>query len=279
MGHWIYILECDDEYIYIGETTRLFRRFREHIYKNGAVNTHLHKPYRLIGLYKLGDNYSFYQYRTKIKNNEYDKFIIENWGDDENSDNLLVENHFTELFMHLRKDENNDKFVFNDGEWNKVRGGKYTKEILSNPTNIMDIDDILDRPLCNCGLPCEVKLSNDKTKIYFVCAIKNVWTNMEIDLDVDEPCEFFQVYNDDVYIKKQYELIQPQLKEQWIMHLPISAYKINPEPCISCNKQHYVPLWCFGKTRRVCQSCFSNKYDILKEKYDITSKCMITDDD
>ena len=66
MVHWIYVLECDDDYIYIGETTRLFRRFREHIYHNGAVNTTRHTPQRLIGLYKVGDNYSFYKYLFKV---------------------------------------------------------------------------------------------------------------------------------------------------------------------------------------------------------------------
>jgi hypothetical protein len=29
MVHWIYVLECEDYYIYVGETTRLFRRFNE----------------------------------------------------------------------------------------------------------------------------------------------------------------------------------------------------------------------------------------------------------
>ena len=31
--HWIYILRCNDNVIYIGETTRLYKRLMEH--KNG----------------------------------------------------------------------------------------------------------------------------------------------------------------------------------------------------------------------------------------------------
>lgn len=278
MVHWIYVLECEDDYIYIGETTRLFRRFHEHIYNNGAVNTSRHEPLKLIGLYKLGDNYSFYKYRNKIENGEYDKFALDDWGDDENSDNLLIENHFTELCMYLRKEDNN--FIFDDGEWNKVRGGKYTKQIYSNPTTTMNVEDILDRPLCHCGLPCEVKLSKDKTKIYFVCALKNVWGDMNIDLEVKEPCVFFKVYNEDVYIKKQYEIIQKKIREnKWTIDIPKSEHKINPEVCILCKKINYIPIWCYGESRRICQPCFSNKFDELKEKYDNSSKCLFADDE
>ena len=278
MVHWIYVLECEDDYIYIGETTRLYTRFREHIYRNGSVNTTRREPYKLIGLYKVGNNYSFYKYRNEIRNGEYNQFTVNDWGDDERSGNLLIENHFTELFMYLRCEE--DNFLFDDGYWNKVRGGKYTKQIYSNPTTKMNIEDILDRPLCDCGLPSEVKLSNDKTKIYFVCALKNIWDDMNIDLDVDEPCEFFKVYEDDLYIVKQYEIIQHKLREnKWVKNLPKSAYKIHSEPCILCKKENYTPIWCYGETKKVCQPCFSNKYDELKQKFDISSISLFIDDD
>lgn len=261
MVHWIYILECDNDYIYIGETTRLYRRFREHIYNHGAVNTTRHIPQRLIGLYKVGDNYSFYKYRNEIRNNEYNQFTVDDWGDDEETGKLLIENHFTEMYMYLRKQEDNDDFSFGDGEWNKVRGGKYTKQIWSNPTDSMNSEDILDRPMCNCRLPCEVKLSNDGTKIYFVCATKNIWKDMDIDLEVEEPCDFFKVYNDDVYIVKQYDLIKEKLKDTWLKNLPEFEY----QPCMLCNKKEYFPIFCFSKKRKICQSCFSNKYDDLKK--------------
>ena len=272
MVHWIYVLECDDDYIYIGETTRLFRRFREHIYHNGSVNTTRHTPQRLIGLYKVGDNYSFYKYRNEIRNGEYNRFTVNEWGEDEDSGNLLIENHFTELYMYLRNQDN-------EGEWDTVRGGKYTKQMYSNPTNIMNPEDILDRPMCHCELPCEVKLSKDGTKIYFVCALKNVWEDMEIDLDVNEPCDYFKVYTDDAYIVKQYEFIQEKLRDSWVKNLPRTLYAKSPEPCILCKKQNYIPIWCYGKTRNVCQPCFSNKFDELQNKYkkNLTA-CMISDD-
>lgn len=281
MVHWIYVLECDDDYIYIGETTRLFRRFREHIYHNGSVNTTRHTPQRLIGLYKVGDNYSFYKYRNEIRNGEYNRFTVNDWGEDEDSANLLIENHFTELYFSLRSkiDERLD-FRYEDGRWYKIRGGKYTKHLVSNPTINMNPEDILDRPMCHCELPCEVKLSNDATKIYFVCALKNVWEDMEIDLYVETPCDYFKVYTDDAYIVKQYELIQEKLsKNTWVMNLPTSQYVRRPESCILCKKQNYIPIWCYGKTRNVCQPCFSNKFDELQNKYKINlGSCLISDE-
>ena len=281
MVHWIYILECDDDYIYIGETTRLYRRFYEHIYNNGAVNTTRHEPLKLIGLYKLGDNYSFYKYRNKIRNSEYNKFDFDTWGDDENSDNLLIENRFTELYFCLRSKINERMdFRYKDGRWYKIRGGKYTQQYINNAINTLNEEDIIDRPMCHCELPSEVKLSKDKIKIYFVCALKNVWDDMKIGLHIEEPCDFFKVYDEDIYIKKQYEIIQQKIREnKWVENIPKSAYKIHPEPCILCKKEHYTPIWCYGETKRICQPCFSNEFDKLKEKYDLTSRSLFVDDE
>ncbi len=100
MVHWIYILEYEDEHIYIGETTRLYRRFSEHQRGCGSVNTHCHYPRKLIGLYKVAENSSFIKYRKSILNNIFNKNIISAWGEDE-FDNLEVENHFTEIFLPM----------------------------------------------------------------------------------------------------------------------------------------------------------------------------------
>jgi predicted GIY-YIG superfamily endonuclease len=220
MVHWVYVLECEDDYLYIGETKRLFRRFSEHIKSRGGSNTIKHKPQKLIGLYKVNDNHSFIRYRNTIKTGEYNRFILDNWDND--GDNLLIENHITERFLYERRE--ND--CYGGGlEWYKIRGGKYTRETLDdivanyklasekegrhymckNPIDYISIDTIVDRPLCKCYCPSEVKLSKDKTKIYFVCALKNVWDNFCSDLQVDTPCDFWQLYTEDKEIKMKYK--------------------------------------------------------------------------
>jgi len=218
MVHWIYVLECEDDYIYVGETRRLYRRFNEHITSRGGANTIKHKPNKLIGLYKVNDNYSFMRYRNTIQTGKYNKFIIDNWENE--GDNLLIENHITERFFYERRE--NDSYG-GGLEWYKVRGGKYTRESLDetvngykwasekegrhymsrNPIETIPVDSIVDRPLCKCHCPSEVKLSKDK-KIYFVCALKNIWDNFFPDLQIDKPCDFWQVYIDDIAIKKAY---------------------------------------------------------------------------
>jgi predicted GIY-YIG superfamily endonuclease len=92
MVHWIYVLECEDNYLYVGETTRLFRRFSEHRYGRGGVNTGAHKPDTLVALYKVADNYSFLQHRSHILQNDFNKDIIDEWGSDDSA-NLEIENH------------------------------------------------------------------------------------------------------------------------------------------------------------------------------------------
>ena len=74
MVHWVYVLECADDYLYVGETIRLFKRFDEHIRSRGGSNTLKHKPYKLIGLYKVNDNYSYWKYRNAIRNGDPTKF-------------------------------------------------------------------------------------------------------------------------------------------------------------------------------------------------------------
>lgn len=289
MVHWVYVLECEDDYLYIGETSRLFRRFNEHLRGRGGSNTCSHKPKKLIGLYKVNENYSFIKYRNKVKAGEYDKFFIYNWEND--GDNLLIENHITERFLYERRE--ND--YYGGGlEWYKVRGGKYTKETLNeivdsykwasekegrtcsarNPIQSIPVDNILDRPLCKCYYPSEVKLSKDKSKIYFVCALKNIWGDFCSDLEVNAPCDFWQIYTEDDEVKKNYQIILVRSKESWIINIPLSKYKINPEPCVLCNKTGYLAVFNNG-TRRLCHVCLLTKYEILKEKYD--SKYLISD--
>jgi predicted GIY-YIG superfamily endonuclease len=284
MVHWVYVLECQDNYIYIGETTRLFRRFNEHLKRRGGSNTIKHKPKKLIGLYKVNDNHSFMRYRNAIKSGEYNKFIIDDWDID--GDNLLIENHITERFLYERR-HNHEYGTGN--EWYRIRGGKYTKETLdedmiyakemcerpnriigtlqmSTPIDSISEDAIVDRPLCKCLCPSEVKISNDKSKIYFICSLKNVWGDFFSDLHIDAPCDFWQLYTEDKSVKSQYELVKVRSRESWVLNVPLSIYKIQPEPCISCSKTDYLAIFNQG-TRRLCQECISIKYDYLKEKY------------
>ena len=289
MVHWVYVVECEDDYLYIGETTRLFRRFREHLNGRGGSNTIKHKPYKLIGLYKVNDNDSFIQYRDTIKSGEYSKDIIDNWGNC--GDNLLIENHITQRFLYERRD--NDSYG-GGLEWYKVRGGKYTRESLDsivsgykwaseqegrtfstvNPIDSIPKDTIIDRPLCKCHSPSEVKISKDKSKIYFVCALKNVWDGFCSDLEIDDPCDFWQLYIEDRKVKEDYEVIKARTSESWILNVPFTKSQVFPDPCVSCNKSEYFALFKNGR-RSLCKKCLLTKYDILKEKYNV---CMISDE-
>jgi hypothetical protein len=273
MVHWVYIVECEDNYIYVGETTRLYRRMNEHQNGGGSVNTGRHKPLFLVGLYKVADNISFFDYRLAINSGYYDNDIIREWGEDDSS-YLDSENHFTELLMRLRSKENNPDFMFDDGEWWKVRGGKYTKTATpSTKSPISDMKDeyIIDRPCCECQYPCEVKISKDKKYIYFVCALKNVWKDFSPGLNYPDPCDFFQLYKDDVFLKKKYEITQKKLQESWCQYLPYSF-----EECIKCKNIQYSMVYSHGKRRQICIDCFDKHYEDLKKEYSI-EECMITD--
>jgi hypothetical protein len=234
------------------------------------------------------------RYRNTIISGEYNPFLLGDQWDYE-GDHLLIENHITERLLWERR--NNHEYGTGK-EWYRVRGGKYTytrlddtlaisRELCSRPNRIkgsyncsspelrlLKEEFIVDRPLCKCGTPSEVKLSKDRTKIYFVCALKNVWGDFWSDLTIGEPCDFWHMYTEDKEIKKQYEIVKARSKESWVLNIPVSAYVIEPEPCISCNKTGYFAIF-NGKSRRLCQMCIKTKYDFLKEQYDTSNKCLI----
>jgi len=215
MVHWVYILECNDKFIYVGETEFLFKRLTQHIRGRGGKNTHTHVPKKLIGLYRLNDNHSFYEYFYIKKISNDTKDIIENWG--EFGDNLFIENRFTERLLWERR--NNHEYGTGK-EWYRVRGGKYTRENLdetfyghkwasedpkryygaSNPVVNFIEEHVVDRPLCHCGMPCEVKIK-DKKLLYFVCALKNVFENLRNGIQgrgiqVGTGCNFWKVFEE-----------------------------------------------------------------------------------
>ena len=82
------------------------------------------------------------------------------------------------------------------------------------------------------------------------------------------PCDFWQLYTDDKVVKAQYEVIKARSRESWVLNIPISMYKMHPEPCILCSKTGYLTIF-NGEARRLCQGCILTKYDLLKEKYNI----------
>ncbi len=168
--HWVYILRCEDDYFYVGETSRLYRRFWEHQGGVGGLNTSIYSPKEIVAIYKVQTICKFIDY------NEYVNSIIDGvWHDTylglklrdfneknyHDNDNLSAENNITECLMIHKKDE-----------WEKIRGGKYTRFDIEYkyPDNIY----IKDLPLCKCGLPCDIRKNEDKNYLYFRCAKKNV---------------------------------------------------------------------------------------------------------
>jgi hypothetical protein len=183
--HWVYVLECDDGYIYVGETRRLYRRFNEHQTMRGGVNTTEHNPRCLIGLYNVGNNTSFMRYYRDMINGQYDYKCGYYWGQDE--DNYLdLENLITERYMYENRDD----------EWDKIRGGKYCTAERCNSFHANLENITIDRPLCHHGFPCEVNMKKDKTKIYFTCPLSkpNNWQSFYDGLEIENTCSFWEEF-------------------------------------------------------------------------------------
>ena len=203
---WVYILKCCNDYYYVGETKRLYRRFWEHLEGIGGINTFIYTPENIVAIYKVSTLGKFFEYDNIVMNKicniyfNYCNTILKNFNNNYNNDedcdkydNLFCENNITECLMLNNKDK-----------WHKIRGGKYTRFDIEYTFPINDY--IKNLPLCNCGLPCDIKKNDIDNYLFFRCAKKNIWSKMKEELDIrDKPCKYFMKYTKDIEYKIYYE--------------------------------------------------------------------------
>lgn len=178
--HWIYVLRCENEHLYVGETTRLFRRLLEHVRSQGGINTKMFKPICLTALYLVSNNYE----KGDVK-----KEVLPHHD---------IENLITEMLM-----------MKDPSKWYMVHGGKYTKQNMTVHSIVSSFKNknknnnryskIQNRPFCHCGMPCEKNINVFHGYIVYKCSLHNVWNGMErflkklkTDFDISyEPCEYY----------------------------------------------------------------------------------------
>jgi len=259
---WIYILKCEDDYFYVGQTMRLYTRFWEHKSGNGSLNTSIYKPENIVAIYKINIISNFIKYNNLIEN-EYDNSnILKFWDTTEDeSYNFIAENYITECLMINRND------------WTKIRGGKYTRFDIDYkfPINV----NIKDLPLCKCGLPCDIKKNKDI--LFFRCAKKNMWEDLKNKFKInEEPCPFYMKYTKtkDNDFKLKLNEYRNTLKElfkkssHWLNNIEI----YDKEGCIDCREDNNLLTWNDNKIR-LCINCFKYNNDELSQKY--VRKCLI----
>ena len=284
---WVYILRCEDNYYYVGETTRLYRRFWEHSKGCGGLNTSIYRPQGIVAIYKVNNLGKFFEYNNNVidtinnnytvyNQNGYDMWLLKKFNNDIDYDynHLDAENNITECLMINNKDN-----------WEKIRGGKYTRFDIEYKFPINDY--IKELPICNCGLPCDIKQNEDNNFLFFRCAKKNMWDGFKEQFDVEYPCNFYMEYLKDKKIRleenKRFENRKNTLKELvrksfWLKNIP-ECDDINPDVCIGgCNKGYvYNKISYSYKERTLCYDCFIDKNEELSKKYNIISegKCLL----
>ena len=284
---WVYILKCEDDYYYVGETSRLCRRFWEHSDCCGGLNTSIYRPLYPVAIYKVNILGKFLEYNNNVTDtinnnytiynqNGYDKWLLKRFKEDDyDYDNLYAENNITECLM-----------INNKNNWEKIRGGKYTRFDIEY--KYPDNEYIKNLPLCKCGLPCDIKKNEDKNYLYFRCAKKNMWDKLREQFDIDEePCNFFMEYSKDKLFRlqeiKRFDDRNKTLKElfkksYWLKNVP-ECDNDEPDVCIGgCSKGYcYSKITYSYKERSLCYDCFIDKNDELSKKFNIVSesKCLI----
>lgn len=183
--HWVYVLKCQGNYIYVGETERLYRRLNEHCNKQNGASTIRSPIETLMALYKVESD-------CKLIDKEKDPIHFDMSSKDyltpDKTSALYLENNITKMCMQSM-----------GPQWNKVFGGKYHKGY--RPSFNPGKDCKFNRPFCNCRLPADIKEYNGNK--YWRCAKKNIWDRLKIylihDLDFDyleNCCNFYKNFKE-----------------------------------------------------------------------------------
>jgi hypothetical protein len=197
MVHWIYILRCTGEAcentskghndkIYVGETTRLYTRLKEHILRSvGSCTTSEFYPNRLMGLYRASNDFLLLEDNTITHDMYKTGYLHEN-----KNDTRTLENTITEMYMQAM-----------GPKWKSVYGGKYHNGY--RPRDNPGEEKEFNRPFCNCKIPADIMKYTDK--VYWRCSRKNIWDKLE-DYIIDElglglqnivnPCKFYKEYTE-----------------------------------------------------------------------------------
>jgi predicted GIY-YIG superfamily endonuclease len=306
--HWIYILKCSDEdweddneeiIYYIGQTKRLYSRFWEHNDGNGGINTSTWIPQEIVAIYKASDISKFITYNEKIININNDntlewtynygwynpKYMLNNWDDIEFDNDFDNDN-----FYHSENNIAECLMVHNKDNWKNIRGGKYIR--FDCDYKFPNNDYIKGLPLCNCGLPCDVKKNINKNRLYFRCAKKNMWDDLkenfkDLVCSEEEPCKFYREYLTDIELRTRKKSIsedrKTELKELfktsfWLKNIHDDSsdpYGKCIGNCGKTNSEYKYIKW-DGLWRTLCYDCFIDKNDELKQKYEKRGKCLIS---
>jgi hypothetical protein len=181
--------------------------------------------------------------------------------DEDQYDKLEAENNITECLM-----------IHNKKNWDKIRGGKYTRFDIDY--SFPDNDYIKHLPLCECGLPCDIKKNEDKNYLFFRCAKKNMWDKFKEDFEIyEEPCNFFMEYIIDKPLKLEEQNRRKILKElfknsYWLRNVEVND-DTYPHQCIGgcCRTSKSIKLTYLNEKRNLCFDCFIDKNEKLEKKY------------
>lgn len=259
--NWIYILKCNNNNFYVGETTRLFRRLREHTIGKATDFTKNNKPYKLCAIYKLANS------ENQVNEFLEDTFSEYDFLEDNNKKlSLKLENEITLMLMKIL-----------DNNWKNVYGGKFNKNFLpeKNPSSNLH----LNRPFCKCNLPSD--LNEYKSKKYWRCSKKNFWDELkefirkDLNFPIEEACNFYRIYkeNDNFQIfenkKKENKNYYTIDNSYWLKNIPNIDNKLEYNFCVSCdfNMRSKKNIIYFDEQKSLCTNCFYNNYKKLSQKY------------
>ena len=220
------MLELDENRIYVGETTRLYRRMIQHGDPNVSSCNHVdnYPPESILAIYNVRKNH-IYRQHSKILNgikidteNNYESLadikshLNKTFCDmiDMRQYALQIENDIT---LHIMKSIGNN--------WSLVRGGDFCQYRLNpNPS----LSYIYNRPNCNCVNKMPAEINVDDGIMHFECARKSMqWIDIEsrngIDVHSYIACNYrLDITKDCNYYSNNYQIEPDEKAKQTFLY-------------------------------------------------------------
>jgi len=197
--YWIYVLKCENDITYVGQTIHLYKRLSEHYHGKASTNTKNNKPLSIIGLYKVDMNVKFMDFMMGYISNLKEELLFEKLDniaymfDINKEDAENIENYITETLM-LYKD------------YKLIRGGRYLRGDLEPEYT----KERHNRTQCKCGLPCEVRYmkQGSNSRFIYVCPLKNIWPSMREEfklIPINDACTYYEEYMEPIEVLVSYK--------------------------------------------------------------------------
>lgn len=249
----VYIIQCENDVLYVGETINPQNRFKQHFSKRGGCKvTALNKAESIQCIYPVRDYISFY---NEVESDTKYKLCFETNYDLARC-NKKYEDYITEKLVTIKLPKPSGNLCYTP---DKIFGGVYTRSrnLVPCPPSGSIWEAILNEiPTCDCDFPAAIYQDPDSKSFNAICAKKNISKYGE-NFCFGTFCTFKQDI-DVKALKEKRKSCREKIKINDSIRNEYGIHRREPYKCSECGKelQSICGIYLEGITS--CEECDNN---------------------